>query len=88
MTVTKVWEHAQKPGPYSFCCSSTVRLDNGNTVVMFGSQAGVRLCCNVHRLVESDPDGLTVAKIIIRAPGKGFQYRAYPIDSLFGEAER
>ena len=88
-TATKRWERVQDLGDgYSFCCSSTARLDNGNTVVMFGSQNGADPCCTTLQLVEADNTGATVAKIEMHSPGKNIQYRAYPADGIFGETER
>ena len=69
---------------FSYATGGARRLSNGNTLIDFGvdgPQAGL----GVLRLVEVDSGGTCVAEVELSAPGKRFQYRAKPLDSLFGE---
>ena len=86
MTATKVWEYRHTPDLYAQCCSNVTRLANGNTAVIFGSNFQVDQCCRTFTLVEADSDGNAVSVIEISSPGKGIQYRAYPVDTLSGES--
>jgi hypothetical protein len=95
-TATKVWEyrhenrHTTDPSDflYSAAVSNVTRLGNGNTVVMFGGDYGTDVCCRVFTLVEANGEGKAVAVIEISSPGKGSQYRAYPVYSIYGESEK
>jgi len=87
MEARKVWEYRHNPDLFAGCCSNVVRLDNGNTVLVFGSAFGVDVCCRVFTVVEADIDGNAVAVIELGSPGKSIQYRVYPIASLYGESE-
>ena len=88
MTTTVVWESRQTPDLYAQCCSNVTRLENRNTVLVYGSQFGVDVCCRTFTLVEADPDGDAFSIIEISAPGKNVQYRVYPYDTIYGETER
>ena len=71
----------------SWATGSARRLANGNTFIDF-SNDGIRSQREgpaVFRLVEVDGEGRRVAEIHVSAPGKRFQYRAQPLDSLYGE---
>ena len=87
-TATKVWEYRHDPDLLSFCCSNVTRLDNGNTVIIFGADRDTDACCRDFVLVEADSNGDTVWELEISAPGQNVQYRVYPIDSLSGEIQR
>ena len=84
MTATKVWEYRHNPDIFAGCCSNVHRLANGNTLVVFGSNAA-DICCKPFHIVEVDPAGNEVWKVVHRSPGKLFQYRVYPGDSVMGE---
>jgi hypothetical protein len=86
MEARKVWEYRFSPDLFADCCSSAERLDNGNTVLVFGSDAANDLCCRTFTLVEADPQGNAVSVIEMTSPGKQIQYRARPIDSINGES--
>jgi len=83
MEAKKVWEY-KHPLPegwvFSNIVSSAFRLDNGNTLICFGGPSSLP-----HRVVEADggKDNTSVAVIELAAPG--IQYRAHPLDSLYGE---
>ena len=88
MTATKVWEYRHDPDLFALCCSSVTRLDNGNTVIVFGSDFTSAACCRVFTLVEADAQGNTLWEVQLRAPGSPAQYRVYPILSIDGETPR
>jgi hypothetical protein len=86
MEARKVWEYRHDPELFANCCSNVTRLDNRNTFMIFGSDE-----VNdppVFTLVESDPDGNTVAVTEMFSPGKRVQYRAYPLSTINGESNR
>ena len=85
MTATKVWEYRHEPDLFSVCCSSVSRLDNGNTLVLFGSVFG-DMCCRPYVIVEVDPKGRVVWKIRHTSSEKPSQQRIYPSDSIMGES--
>jgi hypothetical protein len=76
----KVWEYRYTPDLYALCCSWVQRLENGNTVLVFGRDP------RANTLVEADPSGSTVSAIEIASPGKAVQYRAYALDTINGES--
>lgn len=86
MEARKVWEYRPEPDLFALCCSNVTRLDNGNTVVMFGANFQEDDCCRTFTLVEADEAGDAVGMIEISAPGKSIQYRAYPVEGIYGEA--
>ena len=86
MTATKAWEYRPDPDLMSLCCSSVSRLDNGNTVIVFGGDFARGACCRVFTLAEADPQGNTVWKAQMSQPGQAVQYRVYPVDSIMGES--
>jgi hypothetical protein len=83
MEARKVWEYRHDPDLYAPCCSSVHRLENGNTVLVFGRDEENNP--GIFTLVEADPEGNAVAVTEISSEGKDIQYRAYPIDSINGE---
>ncbi len=85
MTASKVWEYRQDPDVFSVCCSNVTRLDNGNSLVLFGSNL-VEECCGPFYIVEVDSLGDAVWVVEHTAPDKPNQYRAYPADAIMGEA--
>jgi hypothetical protein len=85
LVARKVWEYRYTPDRYATCCSSVQRLENGNTVLVFGSDSTREVCCRVFTLAEADAEGETVSAIEITSPGKRIQYRAYALDSMNGE---
>lgn len=88
MEARKVWEYRNDPSLFAACCSNVTRLDNGNTVIIFGSNFQLGECCRTFTLVEADDEGNVVAKMEIKAAGKNIQYRVYPVDSIFGESDQ
>jgi len=84
MQATKVWEYRNTPDIFSSAVGSTIRLDNGDTVVDFGVDP-INENPSVFTIVEADATGSAVAITTLSSPGKGDQYRAIPINSLNGE---
>jgi hypothetical protein len=84
MEARKVWEYRSTPDLYASCCSSVQRLENGNTVMVFGRN----VASGVFTLVEADANGDTVSAVEISSPGKTIQYRAYALDTINGEAKK
>jgi hypothetical protein len=85
MTATKVWEYRPQPDLFAFCCSSVDRLENGNTLVVFGSGPDIIPCCHTFTVVEADTGGEAVWRAEISGPGKIIQYRGYPAETILGE---
>jgi hypothetical protein len=85
MEARKVWEYRHRLDLFAQCCSSIQRLANGNTLVVFGYDHTVDICCRTFTLVEVDSQGNAVSVIEISSPGKNIQYRAYALDSINGE---
>jgi hypothetical protein len=85
MTVRKVWEYRLPGGLFAACCSNVTRLENGNTLVMFGSEF-VPEDVRSFPVVEADPRGGAVWVVAHESLGKSSQYRVYPADSIMGEA--
>jgi hypothetical protein len=86
MQATKVWEYRNSPDLFSSAVGSVIRLDNGDTVVDFGVDT-VKEDPSVYTVVEAGPDGKPVSTTNISSPGKGDQYRAFPISSISGETK-
>ena len=84
MTARKVWEYRHDPDIFAFCCSSVHRLQNGNTLMVFGVNHKPE-CCRPFNIVEADPAGNVVWEVEHLSPGKIAQYRVYPSDSIMGE---
>src|SRR5690242_710919 len=99
MTATKVWEYRHPlttsggTSAYQFAsaASSAQRLENGNTLVLFGTDFDpVTLLPHtpqVFSLVEADAsrEASALAALDMIIPGAPIVYRASPIQSLFGE---
>ncbi len=85
MVASTAWEYSHRPPLFAVCCSSVQRLDNGNTVVMFGASFADP-CCRVYTIVEVDGSGREVWKALHVSPGKPNQYRVYAEESIMGEA--
>lgn len=96
MTATRVWEFRHPDNLFALCCSSAFRLENGNTVIVFGSDFGADLQNpkpldeRVFTLVEVDQKGDIVWEVGIKFAEPdviSIQYRVYPIFSINGEIE-
>lgn len=87
MEARKVWEYRHEPSLFAACCSIAHRLDNGNTLIVFGSPPdfGSDVCCRTFTIVEADSQGNAVWVVEERSPQKSTQYRVYPSDSVMGE---
>lgn len=98
MTAAKVWEYRHQVGtdaasPYKYAdkVGTAQRLDNGNTIVLFGADIDpVTLAAKnpqTFTLVEADskPEADAVAVLDFQMPGANPVYRALPVQSLFGE---
>ena len=99
MTATKVWEyrHPVTGGAgsttykYADKVGTAQRLDNGNTIVLFGADIDpVTLAAKnpqTFTLLEADanPQAGAVAVLDFQMPGANPVYRALPVTSLFGE---
>ena len=99
MTATKVWEYRHPFSTngvapvykYSSAVGMAARLENGNTLVMFGTDTDPATLQarnpQTFTLVEADakPEARAVAVLDIQIPGEPIVYRALPVKSLFGE---
>ena len=84
MTARKVWEFRYNPDIFADCCSIVHRLDNGNSLLVFGLNA-VNVCCRPFTIIEVNPSGNVVWEVQHLSAGKFSQYRVYPSDSVMGE---
>ena len=49
------------------------------------ASAGGDICCRSFYIVEVDPEAKAVWEVEHTSPGKSYQYRVYPSDSVMGE---
>ncbi len=83
MTATKVWEYRNTPDIFSRSICGVFVMKNGNRLVNFGrSQDLVGLPIT---LVEVSPSGEVLWKSELPAPPLRRRYRAYALDSIYGE---
>jgi arylsulfotransferase ASST len=100
MTAAKVWEYRHQVGAsggapaykYSGAVGSAQRLENGNTLVMFGADTDPTTLLTrnpqTFTVVEADasPEAGALAVLDFQTPGVGPSiYRALPVKTLFGE---
>lgn len=99
MTATKVWEYrhpvigtdGSSAYKYADKVGTAQRLDNGNTIVLFGADIDPATLAprnpQTFTVVEADSnaDAGAVATLDFQMPGANPVYRALPIVSLFGE---
>jgi hypothetical protein len=99
MTATNVWEYrhlmSNQDGSTSYkytnATGSAERLQNGNTLVSFGTDIDPTTqrarTPQTFTLVEADgsPEASAVAVLDLQVPGEPILYRALPVQSLFGE---
>lgn len=72
-TATMVWEYRGEPQLYSFALGFSQRLQNGNTLICFGT---------AQHVVEVDMSGAKKWELMLNDAGH-FPYRAFRIDSLY-----
>ena len=84
MTATTVWEYRYTQPLFAICCSSVQRLENGNTVLLFGSMFADE-CCRIYVIAEVDRAGRTLWEVRHVSPGKQNQYRVHAAESIMGE---
>ena len=84
MEARKVWEYRHSPDLFIGCCGNAARLDNGNTMILFGTE----VCrCGRFTLVEADAAGEAISIIEDSTTGRrSFQLSAHPLDSINGES--
>lgn len=89
MEARKVWEYRHTPDLFAVCCSIAHRLENGNTLIVFGSNFQADPCCRVFTTVEVSPEGDMAGDIVWEVlesdPTTNAQYRIYPANSVMGE---
>ena len=84
-TARSVWEFRPQPDNYARIISSARRLANGNTLVGFGTSAGVAgLATGPIEVYEVTQDGLVLWHL--RVDGAWGSYRATPLSTLGGES--
>ena len=97
MTATRVWEYRHPAGEvgaykYSDKVGSVQRLENGNTLVLFGADIDPETLLpkvpQTFTLVEADAnaEAAPIAVLEMQVPGNFPIYRALPVDTLFGES--
>jgi hypothetical protein len=99
MSATKVWQYRHQVlnsdgsagHKYSDAVGMAERLDDGNTLVLFGRDfdpGAMRVRTpQTFTLVEADtnPDAAPLAVLDMQLPGEPLVYRAVPLKTLFGE---
>ena len=98
MTARRVWEYRHRLAggnstyKYSNSQGAAIRLQNGNTLVLFGSDIDpatlVARNPQTFTLVEADvtPEAEAVAVLDMKLPGEPIVYRVLPVETLFGES--
>ncbi len=98
MTARKVWQYRHRLAggsstyKYSNSQGEAIRLENGNTLVLFGSDINPATLAarspQTFTLVEADanPEAGASAVLDMQIPGAPIVYRAIPVNTLFGEA--
>ena len=98
MTARKVWQYRHRLAggsstyKYSNSQGEAIRLENGNTLVLFGSDTNPATLTarspQTFTLVEADanPEAGPSAVLDMQIPGAPIVYRAIPVNTLFGEA--
>ena len=98
MTARKVWQYRHRLAggsstyKYSNSQGEAIRLENGNTLVLFGSDIDPATLAarspQTFTLVEADanPEAGASAVLDMQIPGAPIVYRATPVNTLFGEA--
>lgn len=87
MTAKKVWEYRYVPDIFTSVVGRVVRLENGHTLINFGSGSTPKFPYITHRIVEVDENKSIIAEINVYSPGKIAQYRANPLFSIASEIE-
>lgn len=82
-TATRVWEFRPQPDIYAPIVGSARRLSNGNTLVDFGTIAGLGGSSGPITVYESGPTGLVTWRL--RIDGALLNYRASALPSIAGE---
>lgn len=83
-TATTAWVFRPPNDNYASIISSAWRMENGNTMVAFGTRDGYRESTGPIEVYEVAPDGLVVWHLVISGPD--LMYRATPYDDIAGEA--
>ena len=98
MTARKVWQYrhplvgGSSTYKYSNSQGEAIRLENGNTLALFGSDIDPATLAakrpQTFTLVEADanPEAVASAVLDMQIPGAPIVYRATPVNTLFGEA--
>ena len=98
MTARKIWQYrhplagGSSTYKYSNSQGEAIRLENGNTLVLFGSDVDPATLAarkpQRFTLVEADanPEAAASAVLDMQIPGAPIVYRAIPANTLFGEA--
>jgi hypothetical protein len=97
MRARQVWEYRHQVNEvptykYADKVGSAQRLENGNTLVLFGADIDLQtllpMVPQTLTLVEADanPEAGPIAILDIQIPGNFPIYRALPVDTLFGES--
>lgn len=84
-TAQRVWEWRPGRDNFASIVSSARRLPNGNTLVGFGTQAGLVGSSGPTEVYEVGPDGVAVWHLAVG--GTQVMYRAEPVATLAGEEE-
>ena len=79
----RVWEWRPARDNFAAIVSSARRLPNGNTLVGFGTQAGLVGSSGPTEAYEIDPDGRPVWHLAVTGPQ--VMFRAEPLSTLAGE---
>jgi hypothetical protein len=85
-TVDTVWEYRPQPDIWATIISSARRIPNGNSVVTFGTPAGLVGATGPIAIHEVTPQGALVWDMVITLPS-GSLFQADPMDSVAGEIQ-
>lgn len=85
-TAHTVWQYRPDPDIWATVISSARRIANGNTVVTFGTPAGIVGSTGPLVVHEVDPSGRLVAAMQIDAPVQSTIFQGDALDTIGGEA--
>ncbi|MCE9659466.1 MAG: aryl-sulfate sulfotransferase [Burkholderiales bacterium] len=84
-TVSTVWQYRPNPDIWTTVISSIRRLANGNSVLTFGTSAGIAGATGPLAIHEVSPTGALVWQVAITFPPGGSIFQGDPIASIGGE---
>jgi hypothetical protein len=83
--VSTVWQYRPTPDIWATVISSIRRLDNGNSLLTFGTQAGLIQATGPVAVQEVSPSGALLWDMVITLPPGGSVFQGDPMTTIAGE---